>query len=121
MIEQLVESGSLEDYTRTWWDVRPHPRFGTVEVRVMDAVTRVDDAIALAAYVQTLVQHYAVATSSLSSGVNARSRSPWGGTGTRRTSPCSNVSRFSCDASKRPYARFACAAGAKPAAITTAR
>jgi len=59
VIEQLVDSGSLEDYTRTWWDVRPHPRFGTVEVRVMDAVTRVDDAIALAAYVQALVHHYA--------------------------------------------------------------
>ena len=61
VIEQLVDSGSIEDYTRTWWDVRPHPRFGTVEVRVMDAVTRVDDAIALAAYVQALVHHYAEA------------------------------------------------------------
>ncbi|MDA0165018.1 YbdK family carboxylate-amine ligase [Solirubrobacter ginsenosidimutans] len=59
VIEQLVGSGCLEDYTRTWWDVRPHPRFGTVEVRAMDAVTRVDDTIALAAYVQSLVHHYA--------------------------------------------------------------
>ena len=58
-IEQLVTAGCLEDYTRTWWDVRPHPRFGTVEVRVMDAVTRVEDAIALAAYVQALVARYA--------------------------------------------------------------
>ena len=64
VIEQLVESGSIEDYTRTWWDVRPHPRFGTVEVRVMDAVTRVDDAIALAAYVQALAHHYAGAPTS---------------------------------------------------------
>ena len=64
VIEQLVESGSLEDYTRTWWDVRPHPRFGTVEVRVMDAVTRVDDAIALTAYVQALAHHYAGAPTS---------------------------------------------------------
>jgi carboxylate-amine ligase len=61
VVEQLVASGSIEDYTRTWWDVRPHPRFGTVEVRVMDAVTRVEDAIALAAYVQSLVRHYAEA------------------------------------------------------------
>ena len=61
VIEQLVASGSIEDYTRTWWDVRPHPRLGTVEVRVMDAVTRVDDAIALAAYVQSLVRHYSEA------------------------------------------------------------
>ncbi len=64
VIEQLVDSGSIEDYTRTWWDVRPHPRLGTVEVRVMDAVTRVDDAIALAAYVQALVHHYAGAPAS---------------------------------------------------------
>jgi glutamate---cysteine ligase / carboxylate-amine ligase len=59
VIEQLVDSGSLEDYTRTWWDVRPHPRLGTIEVRVMDAVTRVDDTIALAAFVQSLVHHHA--------------------------------------------------------------
>ena len=59
VIGQLVDTGCLEDYTRTWWDVRPHPRFGTVEVRAMDAVTRVDDAIALAAYVQALVHRYA--------------------------------------------------------------
>jgi carboxylate-amine ligase len=64
VIAQLVASGSIEDYTRTWWDVRPHPRFGTVEVRVMDAVTRVEDAIALAAYVQSLVCHYTHADAS---------------------------------------------------------
>ena len=54
----LVAAGCLEDYTRIWWDVRPHPRFGTVEVRVMDAVDRVEDAIALAAYVHALVRRY---------------------------------------------------------------
>ena len=58
VIAQLVAAGCIEDYTRTWWDVRPHPKFGTVEVRVMDAVTRVEDAIALAAYVQALVRRY---------------------------------------------------------------
>ena len=61
VIESLIAAGALVDYTRTWWDVRPHPRFGTVEVRVMDAVTRVEDTIALAAYVQALVHHYAEA------------------------------------------------------------
>jgi carboxylate-amine ligase len=58
VIGALVTAGCIEDYTRTWWDVRPHPRFGTVEVRVMDAVTNVEDAIALAAYVQALVRRY---------------------------------------------------------------
>ena len=60
VVTRLVEAGVIEDYTRIWWDVRPHPRFGTVEVRVMDAVSDVEDAIALAAYVQALVHRYAV-------------------------------------------------------------
>ena len=58
VVGRLVAAGCIEDYTRIWWDVRPHPRFGTVEVRVMDAVSRVEDAIALAAYVQALVRRY---------------------------------------------------------------
>src|SRR4051795_4642676 len=58
VVEALVAAGCIEDYTRIWWDVRPHPRLGTVEVRVMDAVSRVDDAVALTAYVQALVARY---------------------------------------------------------------
>ena len=61
VVAELVASGCIEDYTRTWWDVRLHPRFGTVEVRVMDAVSRVEDAVALTAYVQALVAHYVAA------------------------------------------------------------
>jgi carboxylate-amine ligase len=52
----LEEAGYVEDYTRLWWDVRPHPRFGTLEVRVCDAVPRAEDALALAAYVQALAK-----------------------------------------------------------------
>jgi carboxylate-amine ligase len=55
VVDELVATGCIEDYTRIWWDVRPHPRFGTLEVRVMDAVSRIDDAVALTAYVQSLV------------------------------------------------------------------
>jgi carboxylate-amine ligase len=58
-VEALERAGMLEDFTRIWWDVRPHPRFGTVEVRAMDAVERVEDAVALAAYVQALVKRAA--------------------------------------------------------------
>jgi glutamate---cysteine ligase / carboxylate-amine ligase len=50
----LERAGVLEDYTRIWWDIRPHPRLGTVEVRAMDAVGRVEDVIAIAAYIQAL-------------------------------------------------------------------
>jgi len=58
-VEALVAAGCIEDYTRIWWDLRPHPRWGTVEVRVMDAVSRVEEAVALTAYVQALVRRYA--------------------------------------------------------------
>jgi carboxylate-amine ligase len=52
----MEATGAIGDYTHLWWDVRPHPRFGTLEVRVMDCQTRVEDTIALAAYVQCLVK-----------------------------------------------------------------
>jgi glutamate---cysteine ligase / carboxylate-amine ligase len=59
VVGALEQTGCLDDYTRIWWDIRPHPRLGTVEVRVMDAVARVEDAVALAAYIQALVKRYA--------------------------------------------------------------
>ena len=61
VVGRLVESGCIADYTRIWWDVRPHPRFGTIEIRVMDAVSRVEEAVALTAYVQALVRRYTAA------------------------------------------------------------
>ncbi|MDH3748038.1 MAG: carboxylate-amine ligase [Gammaproteobacteria bacterium] len=45
----LIDAGLIEDSTRIWWDLRPSARFPTLETRVMDVCTRVDDAIALAA------------------------------------------------------------------------
>jgi carboxylate-amine ligase len=59
VVGQLEKTGVIDDYTHIWWDIRPHPRFGTVEVRVMDAITRVEETVALAAYVQALVKYYA--------------------------------------------------------------
>jgi carboxylate-amine ligase len=58
VVGQLEKTGCIADYTHIWWDVRPHPRFGTIEIRVMDAVTRVEETAALAAYAQALVKHY---------------------------------------------------------------
>jgi carboxylate-amine ligase len=60
-VQALERAHVLDDYTRIWWDLRPHPRLGTVEVRAMDAVARLDDAIALTAYVQALVKRAAEA------------------------------------------------------------
>jgi carboxylate-amine ligase len=58
LVGQLEKTGCIADYTHIWWDIRPHPRLGTVEVRVCDAVTRVEHAVALAAYCQALVKLY---------------------------------------------------------------
>src|ERR1700759_2166274 len=55
-IEFMVESRTIEDYTYLWYDVRPHPNFGTVEVRVMDSQTRIEHTLGLAALVQALVK-----------------------------------------------------------------
>jgi glutamate---cysteine ligase / carboxylate-amine ligase len=55
----MVESGAIEDYTYLWYDVRPHPNFGTVEIRVMDGQTRLEHTLALAALVQAMVKELA--------------------------------------------------------------
>jgi carboxylate-amine ligase len=64
VVGQLEKTGCIADYTHIWWDIRLHPRFGTIEIRVCDALTRIEDAVALAAYAQCLVklysEHYAV-------------------------------------------------------------
>jgi carboxylate-amine ligase len=58
VVGQLEKTGCIADYTHIWWDIRLHPRFGTIEVRIMDAVTRVEETVALTAYVQALVKYY---------------------------------------------------------------
>src|ERR1700757_4826577 len=64
-IQFMIDARVIEDYTYLWHDVRPHPNFGTVEVRVMDSQTRVEHTLGLAALVQGLVkelsEHYAAA------------------------------------------------------------
>jgi carboxylate-amine ligase len=45
----LVDAGLIEDSTRIWWDLRPSARYPTLETRVMDVCTRLDDSVALAA------------------------------------------------------------------------
>jgi carboxylate-amine ligase len=58
-IEFMVKSEVIEDYTYLWWDVRPHPNLGTVEVRVCDAQTRLGHTLALAALIQAMVKELA--------------------------------------------------------------
>ena len=55
----MVETGVMEDYTWLWYDVRPHPNFGTVEIRAMDAQTHVEHTLGLAALIQAMVKELA--------------------------------------------------------------
>ena len=52
----LIESGCIRTIREVWWDIRPHPDFGTVEFRMCDATPTVRETIALAALAQTLVE-----------------------------------------------------------------
>src|ERR1700730_7717126 len=58
-IEFMVGTRVIEDYTYLWYDVRPHPNFGTIEVRVMDSQTHVEHTLGFAALVQALVRELA--------------------------------------------------------------
>lgn len=51
----LLESGCISSIREVWWDVRPHPDFGTVEFRMCDATQTIREATALAALAQALV------------------------------------------------------------------
>jgi carboxylate-amine ligase len=55
-VQSVVAAGDLPDYTFVWWDVRPHPRLGTVEVRAMDSQSAVWSAAGLAALVHGLAR-----------------------------------------------------------------
>jgi carboxylate-amine ligase len=61
-LDGIVSAGGIEDYTHLWWDVRPHPRLGTLEVREMDAQSSLDDVAAIAALVHALARHSAEQT-----------------------------------------------------------
>jgi carboxylate-amine ligase len=51
----LVRLHCIDNAKKIWWDVRPHPTFGTLEFRIFDVVTRVDEAVAIAALTQAIV------------------------------------------------------------------
>lgn len=53
-VDLLIKTGSIDNGKKIWWDIRPHPVFGTIEVRICDLCTRVDETIAVAALVQAI-------------------------------------------------------------------
>ena len=54
-IDNMVEAGAMDDYTFCWWDVRPHPKFGTIELRILDSQTSLKAVSALTALTQCIV------------------------------------------------------------------
>ncbi len=57
-LEILVEAGLIEDGTKIWWDIRPSSRYPTLEMRVSDVCTRLDDAMTIAALYQCLLSFF---------------------------------------------------------------
>lgn len=56
MINRLVKAGVMEDATKLWWDMRPSCRFPTLEMRITDVCTRLEDALCIAALYQSLLR-----------------------------------------------------------------
>jgi carboxylate-amine ligase len=56
VVGQLERTGCIDDASQLWWDIRPNPPLGSVEIRICDAVTGADDAVAIAAYCQAAVK-----------------------------------------------------------------
>ena len=54
-IDTLIATHCIDEPTKIWWDVRPHPKFPTLEFRVCDICTKVDEAVCIAAVVQAIV------------------------------------------------------------------
>jgi glutamate---cysteine ligase / carboxylate-amine ligase len=54
-VNLLVQLNCIDNGKKIWWDVRPHPTFGTLEFRMCDVVTRVQEAVAIAALTQAIV------------------------------------------------------------------
>ena len=55
-METLISSKTIESIREVWWDIRPHPNFGTVELRVCDGIPTLDEISVVAALAQSLVE-----------------------------------------------------------------
>src|SRR5258707_8896949 len=54
-VNLLVKLNCIDNGKKIWWDVRPHPAFGTLEFRMFDVSTRVEEAVAIAALTQAII------------------------------------------------------------------
>ena len=58
VVDNYLSTGTIETIRELWWDLRPHPDFGTIEVRVCDMPPSISDALAIAALIQALVKKF---------------------------------------------------------------
>ncbi len=54
-VNTLIKTGCIDEATKIWWDIRPHPKFPTLEFRMCDCITKIDEVIAVAALIQAIV------------------------------------------------------------------
>ncbi len=54
-IQTMIKTGCMDEPTKIWWDVRPHPRFPTIELRICDCITKIDEVVAIVALVRAVV------------------------------------------------------------------
>jgi carboxylate-amine ligase len=57
-MEVLINARAIESIREVWWDIRPHPTFGTVELRICDGLPTLDEVTAVAAISQCLVEQF---------------------------------------------------------------
>lgn len=65
VISDIVTAGELVDYTFVWWDIRPHPNLGTIEIRELDSQMSLSSIAAIAAFIQTRAYELASTTEQL--------------------------------------------------------
>ncbi|KAF2414072.1 glutamate--cysteine ligase [Microbacterium sp. B35-04] len=73
-LDDMVATGVMEDATEVRWDIRPAPRWGTIEVRACDGMSTLPELAALAALVQVLVEHF---SRRLDEGLPLETIQPW--------------------------------------------
>ncbi|MEE9543456.1 MAG: glutamate--cysteine ligase, partial [Thermodesulfobacteriota bacterium] len=58
LVENFIATGTIESIRELWWDVRPHPDFGTIEIRICDNPSTIKEVMAITALVQALVKRF---------------------------------------------------------------
>jgi glutamate---cysteine ligase / carboxylate-amine ligase len=54
-VTMLIQTNCIDEPTKIWWDIRPHPEFPTIEFRICDSTTRINEAVAIAGLMQAVV------------------------------------------------------------------